>query len=140
MKNKTLATVLATFLGGLGIHRFYLGQRMAWWYLAFCWTLIPVVIGWIDALSFYAMTYAAFNRRYNLKHEFRKTFTDEHELHSACTESEREDQLIAALEEMASREKIREFLEDSKQKGDYLPRAVYARAQQMLDGNSTAHP
>lgn len=133
MKNKTLATALAAFLGGVGAHRFYLGQRKAWWYLAFSWTLIPVVIGWIDALSFYALTYAAFNRRYNLKHEFRKIFTDDHELHTACTESEREEQLIAALEEMTSREKVREFLVDAKRNGDYLPRAVYAHAQKMLD-------
>ncbi len=132
MKNKTLATVLAVFLGGFGVHRFYLGQRKAWWYLGFCWTGVPIVIGWIDGLSFYSMTYATFNRRYNLQNDFRKIFTDDHELHSACTESLREDQLIAALEEMTSREKIREFLEVSKQNGDYLPRVVYIRAQELL--------
>lgn len=136
MKNKTLATVLAIFLGGFGAHRFYLGQRLAWWYLAFCWTLVPVVIGWIDGLSFYAMTYAAFNRRYNLGNDFQKIFTDDHELHRACTESEREEQLIAALEEMATKEKIREFLENAKQNGDYLPRVVYARAQEMMGSPS----
>ena len=133
MKNKTLTTLLAVFFGVFGVHRFYLGQRKAWWYLAFCWTLIPMIVGWIDALTFYSMTYASFNRRYSLKHDFQKKFPNEDELHAACTESEREDQLIAALEEMASKERIKEFLENAKQNGDYLPRVVYIRAQEILN-------
>lgn len=94
-----------------------------------------MVIGWIDALTFYSMTYASFNRRYSLKHDFQKKFPNEAELHAACTESEREDQLIAALEEMASKESIKEFLENAKQNGDYLPRVVYIRAQEMLNSH-----
>ena len=133
MKDKTLATLLAAFFGGLGVHRFYLGQRRAWWYLGFCWTLIPVVIGWIDALSFYSMTYATFNRRYSLKNDFQKKFPNEDELHAAVTESQREEQLIAALEQMTSKENITEFLENAKQKGDYLPRVVYLRAREILN-------
>ncbi|MGB3848824.1 MAG: NINE protein [Tunicatimonas sp.] len=133
MKNKTLATLLAALLGGLGVHRFYLGQRRAWWYLGLCWTLVPVVIGWIDALSFYSMTYATFNRRYSLKNDFQKKFPNEDELYAAVTESEREDQLIAALEQMTSKEKITEFLEEAKQQGDYLPRVVYLRAHEILN-------
>lgn len=133
MKNKTLTTLLAVFFGVFGVHRFYLGQRKAWWYLGFCWTLVPMVIGWIDALTFYSMTYASFNRRYSLRHDFQKKFPNEDELYAACTESEREDQLIAALEEMTSKERIQEFLENAKQNGDYLPRVVYIRAQQILN-------
>jgi len=50
-KSKGLAIVLALFLGGLGIHKFYL--RRIWLgllYLLFCWTLIPVLLGVIDAI------------------------------------------------------------------------------------------
>lgn len=38
-KDKLAAALLAIFLGGLGIHKFYLGMK--WWglfYLLFCWT------------------------------------------------------------------------------------------------------
>ena len=136
MKNKTLATLLALTLGGLGVHRFYLGQRKAWWYLGFCWTFIPMIVGWVDALTFFSMSYATFNRLYNLKNDFRKIFADDTELHQACTESEREEQLIAILEELSSREKIEEFLQASKQKGDYLPRAVYARARALMENRT----
>jgi TM2 domain-containing membrane protein YozV len=58
-KSKGLAIVLALFLGGLGIHKFYL--RRIWLgllYLLFCWTLIPVLLGVIDAIVL-----AAKNRR-----------------------------------------------------------------------------
>ncbi len=53
MKNKTVAIVLAFFLGGLGIHHFYLEHwRRGILYLLFCWTGIPAVLGVIDALYY----------------------------------------------------------------------------------------
>lgn len=49
-KSKSLAIVLALFLGGLGIHKFYLGKNGAGFlYLIFCWTFIPVILGVFDA-------------------------------------------------------------------------------------------
>lgn len=51
-KSKVAAGLLAMFLGGLGIHRFYLGQ---WWgilYLLFVWTFIPSVISFIEGIAF----------------------------------------------------------------------------------------
>ena len=49
-KSKSLAVVFALFLGGLGIHKFYLGKNGAGFlYLIFCWTFIPVILGVIDA-------------------------------------------------------------------------------------------
>lgn len=42
MKSKTTAIVLCFFLGGFGIHRFYLGQTgLGILYLIFFWTFIP---------------------------------------------------------------------------------------------------
>ncbi|MFH2103571.1 MAG: TM2 domain-containing protein [Chloroflexota bacterium] len=49
-KNPTTAVLFALFLGGLGIHKFYLGQTgMGVLYLIFCWTYIPAIIAFIEA-------------------------------------------------------------------------------------------
>ena len=51
-KNPTTAVVLALFLGGLGIHKFYLGQTgLGIAYLLFCWTSIPSIIAFIEAFT-----------------------------------------------------------------------------------------
>ena len=51
-KNPTTAVLLALFLGGLGIHKFYLGQTgLGILYLIFCWTYIPSFIGFIEAFT-----------------------------------------------------------------------------------------
>lgn len=51
-KNPTTAVLLALFLGGLGIHKFYLGQTgLGILYLIFCWTYIPSFIGLIEAFT-----------------------------------------------------------------------------------------
>lgn len=66
MKNKTTAAILAFFLGGIGIHRFYLGQTgLGIVYLIFCWTLIPALIAFIDFIVFLVMSESAFNLKYN---------------------------------------------------------------------------
>lgn len=50
-KSKRLAVVLALFLGGLGIHKFYLGKIwLGLLYLTFFWTFIPAILGIIDAI------------------------------------------------------------------------------------------
>ena len=54
-KNKTIATALAAVGGTLGLHRFYLhGARrlLPWLYVAFCWTMVPTFVGFIEALRF----------------------------------------------------------------------------------------
>ncbi len=68
MKNKTTAALLAFFLGGIGIHRFYLNQASKGViYLIFCWTLIPAVIAFIDFIVFLTMNENTFNAKYNRK-------------------------------------------------------------------------
>jgi TM2 domain-containing membrane protein YozV len=50
-KTKLVAALLAIFLGGLGVHKFYMGQiGLGLLYLAFCWTLIPAVVGFIEGI------------------------------------------------------------------------------------------
>jgi TM2 domain-containing membrane protein YozV len=49
-KNSTTAVLLALFLGGLGIHKFYLSQTgMGIVYLLFSWTTIPAVVAFFEA-------------------------------------------------------------------------------------------
>lgn len=52
IKNKIVAAILAIILGGLGIHKFYLGQSgKGVLYLIFCWTYIPAIIGFIEGIT-----------------------------------------------------------------------------------------
>lgn len=66
MKNQTVAAVLAFFLGGLGIHKFYLGENFAGLlYLIFCWTFIPGIIAFFEFIGLLLMSEQAFNSKYN---------------------------------------------------------------------------
>ena len=59
------AAVLAFFLGGIGGHKFYLGQTGAGIvYLMFCWTLIPAFVAFIELLILLTMNDADFDRRF----------------------------------------------------------------------------
>jgi len=67
MKNRGLAIVLALFLGGLGIHRFYVGKiGSGFLFLIFCWTFIPAIIGLIDAIRWALMGEQKFQERYSI--------------------------------------------------------------------------
>ena len=49
-KDELIGVLLAIFLGGLGIHHFYLRRDgLGLLYLIFFWTGIPMVIAWIEA-------------------------------------------------------------------------------------------
>lgn len=48
---KSTAALLAFFLGGLGVHKFYEGKiGIGILYLLFCWTYIPGLIAIIDII------------------------------------------------------------------------------------------
>ncbi|WP_394389111.1 TM2 domain-containing protein [Shewanella woodyi] len=70
IKNQKLAIWFSFLLGGLGIHRFYLGQYMKGsLYLVFSWTLVPVLVGWVDAIRTLNMSPFNFAQRYSRKVE-----------------------------------------------------------------------
>ena len=63
-KNKIVAGVLALLLGGLGIHRFYLGQWWGLFYLLFCWTFIPSIIAFVEAIVFFVSSDVSWDQKY----------------------------------------------------------------------------
>jgi len=66
MKNKVAAGVLAILLGGLGVHKFYLGKLgQGILYLIFSWTGIPSIIGLIEGILYLTQTDEEFNAKYN---------------------------------------------------------------------------
>ena len=66
VKDRTVAVVLAFFIGGFGGHKFYLGNNVAGvLYLIFSWTLIPSLIAFFDFLGLLLMSEPAFQAQYN---------------------------------------------------------------------------
>ncbi len=65
MKNRYIAALLAFFLGGLGVHKFYLGKWTGVIYLLFCWTYIPSIIALIEGILYLTKGEEAFNEKYN---------------------------------------------------------------------------
>jgi TM2 domain-containing membrane protein YozV len=66
MKSKLTAIILTLFLGGIGIHKFYLGQaKQGIMYILFCWTMIPALIAFFEFFGLLFMSDNTFNIRYN---------------------------------------------------------------------------
>lgn len=63
-KEKATAGVLAFFLGGLGVHRFYLGQWWGIFYLLFWGTFIPSIVSFIEAFVFWLTPNERWNQKY----------------------------------------------------------------------------
>lgn len=64
-KSKIAAALLAFFLGGIGVHKFYLGQTgKGIIYLLFCWTFIPAIIAFVEFIILLTMSDETFNQKY----------------------------------------------------------------------------
>ncbi len=65
-KNKLVAVLLAFFLGGIGIHKFYLG-RVGWGiiYLIFSWTGIPMFIAVVEGIIYLLTSEESFQNKYS---------------------------------------------------------------------------
>jgi len=63
-KNKTVAALLAIFLGGFGIHKFYVGRPvLGVIYLVFFWTFIPAIVGFFEGIWYLTMDDGKFQER-----------------------------------------------------------------------------
>lgn len=52
--NKTIAGILAMFLGTLGVHHFYMGDwKKGLICVLFFWTGIPTIIGFMDGARYF---------------------------------------------------------------------------------------
>lgn len=68
VKNKIVAAILALLLGGLGIHKFYLGQiGKGILYLVFCWTYIPGIIAFIEGIIMLCTDDETFQTKYKCR-------------------------------------------------------------------------
>lgn len=65
-RNKTTAIILAGLLGGLGVHRFYLGRPGSGiLYLIFFWTFIPVLLSLAELVRMAMMEEEEFDAKYS---------------------------------------------------------------------------
>lgn len=65
-KSRIAAALLAFFLGGIGIHKFYLGRwGQGLLYLLFCWTFIPALISLIEFIIYLFMSDERFSEKYD---------------------------------------------------------------------------
>lgn len=68
VKSKITAGVLGILLGGIGVHKFYMGKiGMGILYLCFCWTYIPAIVGFIEGLIYLCSS----DENFMLKHHVR---------------------------------------------------------------------
>ncbi len=66
MKQRTTAILLCFFLGGFGIHKFYLGKNVEGiLYLIFFWTCIPSLIAFFEFFGLCFMSDREFEARFN---------------------------------------------------------------------------
>jgi TM2 domain-containing membrane protein YozV len=66
-RSKLAAALFAIFLGGIGVHKFYLGRTgQGILYLVFCWTFIPAIIGFVEGIVYLTMSDQAFVQKYGL--------------------------------------------------------------------------
>jgi TM2 domain-containing membrane protein YozV/ribosomal protein L40E len=64
-KSRIAAALFALLLGGIGVHKFYLGHvGMGVLYLLFCWTLIPSIVAFIEGILLLVMSDDAFASKY----------------------------------------------------------------------------
>jgi TM2 domain-containing membrane protein YozV len=69
-KDRVTAALLALFLGGFGVHRFYLGKPISGLlYLFFCWTFIPAIAALIESIILFSMSDQKFQETLSQGHQ-----------------------------------------------------------------------
>ena len=65
-KDKTTAGILGIILGGIGAHKFYLGNTTKGIiYLLACWTAVPALVGLVEGIKYLTMSQEEFDAKYN---------------------------------------------------------------------------
>lgn len=63
-KSRIVAGVLALLLGGIGVHKFYLGKAgFGILYLLFCWTFIPAIVAFVEGIIYLVQDDATFSQK-----------------------------------------------------------------------------
>jgi hypothetical protein len=64
-RSRTTAGIFALLLGGLGVHKFYLGKPVQGvLYILFCWTFIPSLIALVEGIVYLTKSDAEFKAKY----------------------------------------------------------------------------
>lgn len=64
-RSRIAAALFALFLGGFGVHKFYLGQTgLGIIYLLFFWTLIPAIAAFIEFIILLTMSEQRFQEKF----------------------------------------------------------------------------
>lgn len=63
-KSKTAAGVLALLLGGIGMHKFYMGT-WGWGlvYIVLCWTFVPALVALVEGIRYLTMNDVEFQHK-----------------------------------------------------------------------------
>jgi len=64
-KSKLAAGLLAVFIGGFGVHRFYLGQWWGIFYLLLFWTWVPGIVALIEGIVILCSNEEKWDNKYN---------------------------------------------------------------------------
>ena len=68
IKSKVAAGLLGIFLGGIGVHKFYLGKvGMGVLYLLLSWTFVPAFVGFIEGVIYLTSS----DHNFQIKHRVR---------------------------------------------------------------------
>lgn len=64
-REKTTAALMGMLLGGIGMHQFYLGNNgRGIFYIVFCWTFIPSILGFFEGIQFMLMSTSTFEQKH----------------------------------------------------------------------------
>jgi TM2 domain-containing membrane protein YozV len=71
-KSQWAAVLLALYVGLFGAHHFYLGRsREGWLSVVFCWTMLPMLLGWVQCVKMVCMDAQTFDllvQRHSARH------------------------------------------------------------------------
>jgi len=66
-KSRIVAGVLALLVGGIGVHKFYLGKiGLGIVYILFCWTFVPAIIAFIEGIIYLVQDHQTFAAKQNV--------------------------------------------------------------------------